>query len=199
MKYALNTKFQFCDQILELDLLHLYDVAGFRNTISFSSRYFFPELFNVQSGAKYQYYEVEYVNTKVSNSSCPEQIYEIPAPRYQKIMGRQICNHIISTSSLALKPSLVASEAAKVKQQEAAAEAKAAAELKAKQEAEAKAAAELKAKQEAEAKAAAEAKAKTKAKLEVSKKKTTINCIKGKTTKKVTAINPKCPVGYKKK
>lgn len=26
-----------------------------------------------------------------------------------------------------------------------------------------------------------------------------ITCIKGKTTKKVTAINPKCPVGYKKK
>jgi hypothetical protein len=226
MKYALNTKFQFCDQILELDLLHLYDVAGFRNTISFSSRYFFPELFNVQSGAKYQYYEVEDVNTKVSNSSCPEQIYEIPAPRYQKIMGRQICNHIISTSSLALKPSLVASEAAKIKQQEAEAsevarvkqqeaEAKAAAELKAKQEAEAKAKAEaeLKAKQEAEARAKVEADAKSnakqeakakaeaeaKAKLEASKKKTTINCIKGKTTKKVTAIKPKCPVGYKKK
>ena len=32
-----------------------------------------------------------------------------------------------------------------------------------------------------------------------SNKKTTINCIKGKATTKVTAINPKCPVGYKKK
>jgi len=32
-----------------------------------------------------------------------------------------------------------------------------------------------------------------------SNKKATINCIKGKTTKKVTAINPKCPVGYKKR
>ena len=64
-------------------------------------------------------------------------------------------------------------------------EAKAAAELKAKQEAEAKAAAELKAKQEAEAKAAA--------------KKTTITCVKGKLTKKVTAIKPKCPSGYKVK
>ncbi len=30
-------------------------------------------------------------------------------------------------------------------------------------------------------------------------KKTSITCIKGKTTKKVTAVNPKCPVGYKKK
>jgi len=27
----------------------------------------------------------------------------------------------------------------------------------------------------------------------------TINCLKGKTLKKVTAVNPKCPVGYKKK
>lgn len=141
LRYLLNTKFQFCDQTLELDFLHLYDVAGFRNTISFSSRYFFPELFNVHPSAKYQYYEVEDVNTKVSNSSCPEQIYEIPAPRYQKITGRQICNHVITTSSLALKPSLLASEAAKVKQEadtKAAAD-KAAAELKAKQEAEAKA------------------------------------------------------------
>lgn len=30
-------------------------------------------------------------------------------------------------------------------------------------------------------------------------KKTTITCVKGKLTKKVTAVNPKCPVGYKKK
>jgi hypothetical protein len=64
------------------------------------------------------------------------------------------------------------------------AEAKAAAELKAKQEAETKAAAELKAKQEAEAKAA-------------SLKKTTITCVKGKLTKKVTAVKPKCSAGYK--
>jgi len=33
----------------------------------------------------------------------------------------------------------------------------------------------------------------------LSKKKVTITCVKGKLTKKVTAINPKCPVGYKKK
>ena len=32
-----------------------------------------------------------------------------------------------------------------------------------------------------------------------SNKKTTITCIKGKASTKVTAINPKCPVGYKKK
>jgi hypothetical protein len=30
-------------------------------------------------------------------------------------------------------------------------------------------------------------------------KKMTITCIKGKMARKVTAINPKCPVGYKKK
>jgi hypothetical protein len=30
-------------------------------------------------------------------------------------------------------------------------------------------------------------------------KATTITCIKGKVSKKVTAVNPKCPVGYKKK
>ena len=68
------------------------------------------------------------------------------------------------------------------------AEAKAAAELKAKEEAEAKAAAELKAKQEADAKAAAAA-----------QKKTTITCVKGKLSKKVTAVKPVCPKGYKKK
>jgi hypothetical protein len=68
-----------------------------------------------------------------------------------------------------------------------ASEAKAAAELKAKQEAEAaaKTAADLRAKQEAEAKAAV--------------KKITITCIKGKLTKKVTAPKPKCPSGYKLK
>ena len=33
----------------------------------------------------------------------------------------------------------------------------------------------------------------------VAAKKTSITCVKGKTTKKVTAVNPKCPIGYKKK
>jgi hypothetical protein len=32
-----------------------------------------------------------------------------------------------------------------------------------------------------------------------SSKKSTITCIKGKTSKKVTGVNPRCPVGYKKK
>jgi membrane protein involved in colicin uptake len=75
------------------------------------------------------------------------------------------------------------------------AEAKAAAELKAKQDAEAKAAAELKAKAAADLKAQQEAAAKAAA----TKKKTTITCVKGKTTKKVTAVSPKCPSGFKKK
>lgn len=55
----------------------------------------------------------------------------------------------------------------------------------------AKAAAELKAKQDAEAKAAAVKAA--------ANKKTTITCTKGKLTKKVTAVKPKCPAGYKLK
>ena len=76
-------------------------------------------------------------------------------------------------------------------------DAKAAAELKAKQDAVAKAAAELKAKQEAEAKAAAELKAKQEAEAKAAAlKKTTITCVKGKLSKKVTAVKPKCPSGY---
>ena len=84
------------------------------------------------------------------------------------------------------------------KREAAAAEAKAAADLKAKQEAEAaaKAAFELKAKQEAEAKAIADKLAAAKA---AALKKTTITCIKGKSVKKVTAVKPVCPKGYKKK
>jgi hypothetical protein len=81
-----------------------------------------------------------------------------------------------------------------------ASEAKAAAELKAKQEAEAKAAAELKAKQEAEAKAAADLKSNQEAAAKLATtKKVTITCVKGKLTKKVTAMKPACPAGYKKK
>ena len=79
------------------------------------------------------------------------------------------------------------------------AEAKAAAELKAKQEADAKAAAELKAKQEAEAKAAAELKAKQEAEAKATDQKKTIICVKGKLSKRVTAVKPKCPSGYKLK
>ena len=81
-----------------------------------------------------------------------------------------------------------------------AAEAKAAAELKAKQEAEERAAVELKSKQEAEAKAAAELKAKQEADAKAAAlKRTTITCVKGKLTKKVSAVKPKCPSGYKVK
>jgi hypothetical protein len=74
----------------------------------------------------------------------------------------------------------------------------------AQQEAEARAAAELKAKYEAEAKIAAELKAKLKAEAEAlaaaaKSKKTTITCVKSKITKKVTAVKPKCPNGYKRK
>ena len=61
---------------------------------------------------------------------------------------------------------------------------------------EAKAAAELKAKEEADAKAAAEKAMRDKA---AATKKVTITCTKGKLTKKVTAVKPKCPTGYKKK
>ena len=34
---------------------------------------------------------------------------------------------------------------------------------------------------------------------QVAAAKKSITCMKGKTVKKVTAVNPKCPVGYKKK
>jgi hypothetical protein len=75
-----------------------------------------------------------------------------------------------------------------------------AAELKAKQEAEAKAAAELKAKQETEAKAAADLKAKKESESKAALlKKTTVTCVKGKLVKKVTGVKPVCPKGYKKK
>jgi len=117
---------------------------------------------------------------------------------------------------------------AKMQAEKILADAKAAAELKAKQEADAKAAAdkviadakiqaekiladakaaaELKAKQEADAQAKAaqilaDAKAKSDAaaKIASDKKMTTITCVKGKLTKKVTAVKPVCPAGYKKK
>jgi hypothetical protein len=104
-----------------------------------------------------------------------------------------------AAAELKAKQEAEAKAAAELKAKQEA-EAKAAAELKAKQEAEAKAAAELKAKQEAEAKAAAELKAKQEADAKAAAmKKTTITCTKGKLTKKVTAVKPKCPTGYKVK
>ena len=112
-------------------------------------------------------------------------------------------NHLLLKAEEIVKSLELEELKAKQEAEAKAAADKAAAELKAKQEAEAKAAAELKAKQEAEAKAAAELKAKqeaeAKAKAEAAKKRTTITCVKGKTVKKVTAVNPKCPVGFRKK
>jgi hypothetical protein len=89
---------------------------------------------------------------------------------------------------------------ANTRQQQIDSQAKAAAELKAKQEAGAIAAAELKAKEEADAKAAAELKVKLEAAAKAAAtKKSTITCLKGKLTKKVTAVEPKCPTGYRVK
>ena len=159
LRYQLNTKFPFCDQRLELDYLQLYDVAGFINNLSFNSRWFSPELFNAVPNATYQNYGVENTNTLVDNAVCPQQIYEIPPPRYQKITAREICNHLINRSNLSLNVSLSMSESARLVF-ESEVKSKAAADLKAKQDAEAKAAADLKAKQDAEAKVAADLKAK---------------------------------------
>jgi hypothetical protein len=104
-----------------------------------------------------------------------------------------------AAAELKAKQEAEAKAAAELKAKQEA-DAKVAAELKAKQEAEAKAAAELKAKQDAEAKAAAELKAKQEAEAKgAAVKKTTITCVKGKLTKKVTAVKPKCPAGYKVK
>jgi hypothetical protein len=117
----------------------------------------------------------------------------------QFVIDAQIQLKAKAAADLKAKQEAEAKAAAELKAKQEA-EAKAAAELKAKQEAEAKAAAELKAKQEAEAKAAAELKAKQEAAaLAAANKKITITCIKGKTVKRVTAVKPKCPSGYKKK
>jgi len=127
------------------------------------------------------------------------------------VFGNPFQSLLSTKDKLAQEAEAKAAAELKAKQE---AEAKAAAELKAKQEAEAKAAAELKAKQEAEAKAAADKAAGEKiisdakaeaarilaaAKVASSKKKITITCVKGKLTKKVTAVKPVCPKGYKKK
>jgi V8-like Glu-specific endopeptidase len=95
----------------------------------------------------------------------------------------------------------------KIEEAKQEAEAKAAAELKAKQDAEliAKVLAERQANSDAAQRAAAEMKAKEEAAAIAAAdkaafaRKTTIICAKGKLTKKVTAVKPKCPAGYKVK
>ena len=107
----------------------------------------------------------------------------------RQFFGESTCH---SAWSVELKQAKADYAAAKAKAEaeekaaaEAAAAAKAAADAKAALD---KAAAEQKAREEA-----------LRAQLGASSKKVTITCIKGKLVKKVTAVNPKCPVGYKKK
>jgi hypothetical protein len=110
-------------------------------------------------------------------------------------INRLACNHNIQLSNFSLSYTNSANPKYSIS-----AKAKAAADLKAKQEADAKAAADLKAKQEADAKAAADLKAKQEADAKAAPiKKISITCVKGKITKKVTTVSPKCPAGYKKK
>jgi membrane protein involved in colicin uptake len=72
-------------------------------------------------------------------------------------------------------------------------------EAKAKARADALAAAKAKAEADVVAGGGAEALAAAKAKAEAAKKRVTAICVKGRVTKKVSALNPKCPIGYKRK
>ena len=123
----------------------------------------------------------QYLSVNSGDQLDTAQAYPEVIEAANKFLEQQVINEAKAAAEL------------KAKQE---AEAKDAAELKAKQEAEAIAALELRAKEEAEAKAVAEKLAATKA---ASLKKTTITCIKGKLVKKVTAVKPVCPKGYKKK
>jgi hypothetical protein len=98
--------------------------------------------------------------TSTQEDSWRQPYGAIPLSEFDTGMIRQLYGESTCPSTY---PNASARAAAELKAKQEA-EAKAAAELKAKQEAEAKAAAELKAKQEAEAKAAAELKAKQEAK-----------------------------------
>ena len=72
-------------------------------------------------------------------------------------------------------------------------------EAKAKARADALAAAKAKAEADVVAGGGAEALSAAKAKAEAAKKRVTAICVKGRVTKKVSALNPKCPIGYKRK
>jgi hypothetical protein len=148
--------------------------------------------------------------TSTQEDSWRQPYGAIPLSEFDTGMIRQLYGESTCPSTY---PNASARAAAELKAKQEA-EAKAAAELKAKQEADAKAAAELKAMQEAEeeARAAEELKAKQeaqaaaalKAKQEAdakaaAAKKTTITCLKGKISKKVTGLKPKCPTGYRVK
>jgi hypothetical protein len=140
-----------------------------------------------------------FVKIGVQPNASARENYRLSLKAPSVIPDFQLGKQLVDAASfgISIRAEAEARAAAELKAKQEAA-AKATAELKAKQEAEAKVAAELKAKQEAEAKAAAELKAKQEAEAAASKKKT-ITCVKGKTVKKVTTVSPKCPKGFKKK
>lgn len=136
--------------------------------------------------------------TSTQEDSWRQPYGAIPLSEFDTGMIRQLYGESTCPSTY---PNASARAAAELKAKQEA-EARAAAELKAKQEAEeeARAAEELKAKQEAQAAAALKAKQEEDARsTATAAKKTTITCFKGKLTKKVTGIKPACPAGYKKK
>ena len=157
--------------------------------------------FNIQGIRDKNGNEVGFDLKKCTNTNIYRSVQALAFPSLIPVCNTSFSVRLLTAQEKSDAAAAKAAAELKAKQD---ADAKAAAELKAKQEAEAataKAAAELKAKQEAELKAAADLKAKqeAEARAALAIKKTTITCIKGKTVKKVSAIKPKCPAGFKKK
>jgi len=177
-KSVLNTKFKFCDQILKLFVIEIWDIAGHQNIISLNPNVisFDEQIYTTYPNLSgFQFFNELFTNKSIIGSACPK--LSIPYEKITSVTLYSVCNHIMAkdSHSIVLSPQLSK-------------DAEAAADLLAQQKvAMAKAAADKAAADKAATKAVGVA------------KKTTITCFKGKLTKKVTAVKPKCPSGYKVK
>ena len=108
-KYKQNTKFKFCDQILKLFVIEIWDTAGHRNIISFN-----PNLisYDDQIYTKYpnlsgfQFFNELFTNKSIIGSACPT--LSIPYEKITSVTLYSVCNHIIAkdSHSIVLSPQL---------------------------------------------------------------------------------------------
>jgi hypothetical protein len=121
LRNSLNTKFKFCNHILKLDNVLIWDMAGHRNSISFNHNdYYNPDFYNRYPSQSFQTFNELFTGNVINNPVCPS--IAVPYAWHTSEILYSVCNHTSSLGSLSIALSPELSDAAKVSADKAAAD-----------------------------------------------------------------------------
>ncbi len=105
MRGSLNTKFKFCDQLLKLEMVNLWDTAGHSNSINYNHSNYFGPFYNTYPEIPYQSFKELFSQKQLPVDFC--QKLSVPYTWYTSENLFAVCNHSASlaTLSISLSPS----------------------------------------------------------------------------------------------